>query len=94
VNRIYGEKGQITLGRTPRIYTTEATADFKAGEWQDIPIPASGQTSSRALIVDGFSQAIQNGTPPPVRAEDGRAALEIAMAAYQSGQEQRPITLR
>ena len=93
-NRVLGEKGQIVLGRTPRIFLTEATADFKAGEWQDIPVPAKGQANGRALIVDGFARAVQNGTPPPVRAEDGRAALEIALAAYQSGQEQRPIILR
>ena len=52
--------------------------------------PGPGQ----ALIVDGFAWAVQNGTPPPVSAEDGRAALEIALAAYQSGQEQRPVILR
>lgn len=93
VNRIYGEKGQIILGRTPRIFTTEATADLKAGEWQDIIFPVESQTNGRAQIVDGFARAVQTGQTPPVSGEDGRAALEIALAAYQSGQEQRPIIL-
>jgi predicted dehydrogenase len=36
---------------------------------------------------------VLDGRPPPVSAEDGRAALEVIVAAYRSGQEGRAIEL-
>ena len=92
-NRIYGEAGQIILGKTPRIYVTEAVAGLRAGDWQDVPAPAGALDGSRRAMVEGFARAVLAGEPPPVRGEDGRAALEIVVAAYQSGQEQRPVAL-
>jgi len=93
VNRIYGEAGQITLGNPARIYVTREVAGLAAGAWQDVPAPPRDRAGGRAAIVDGFARAVLGGQAPPVRAEDGRAALEIIVAAYQSGQEHRPIAL-
>jgi predicted dehydrogenase len=44
-------------------------------------------------MVDGFAGPIVLGDRPTVAAEDGLAVLAIALAAYQSGAERRPITL-
>lgn len=94
VNRVYGEKGQILLGNPPQVYITEATAGLKAGDWQPLPVAEPGQKGGgRVAIVEGFAGAVLAGKAPPVRAEDGRAALEIILAAYTSGEEHRVVTL-
>lgn len=93
VNRIYGTDGQITLGNPPRIYVNEARHGLKAGEWQDLGTPPRARGIDRTVIVDGFARAVLRGETPPVRGEDGRAALEIIVAAYQSGQEHRSVSL-
>lgn len=92
-SRIYGERGQITLGRQPQIYVQEATAGLAAREWQPLPVPDSGPAGDRVAIADGFAAAVLTGKQPPVTAEDGRAALEIIVAAYQAGREHQVVTL-
>jgi predicted dehydrogenase len=71
---------------------TRAFEGLTPGEWQELP-PLDGRPSPRAAIVDGFAGAVLAGQPPPVRAEDGRAALEVIVAAYRSGEEGRPVHL-
>ena len=93
VNRIYGDAGQILFSNPARIFVTREQVGLKAGEWQDLPGPAGSKGSERAAMIDGFAGAVLNGQPPVVRAEDGRAALQIALAAYQSGQEHEVVTL-
>lgn len=94
VNRVYGEKGQILLGNPPQVYITEPAAGLKAGEWQPLPGLEPGQQGGgRIAIVEGFASAVLAGTSPPVRAEDGRAALEIILAAYRSGEEHQVVLL-
>ncbi len=92
-DRIYGEQGQILLGNRPRVFLTTEAAGLKAGEWQDLPVAEESQGANRVPLVEGFARAVLTGGTPPVRAEDGRAALEIAVAAYRSGQEHRAIDL-
>lgn len=92
-NRIYGEAGQIILGTPPRIFVNEERDGLRAGEWQDVPVVPDAGAGGRAAIVDGFARAVLAGQEPPVRAADGRAALEIILAAYRSGQEHRAIEL-
>lgn len=93
INRIYGDAGQILFSNPARIFVTREHAGLKVGEWQDLPLPAAGTGGDRAAMIDGFAGAVLNGKPPVVRAEDGRAALQIALAAYQSGQEHATVTL-
>lgn len=93
VNRIYGDDGQLLFGNPARIFVRREQEGLKAGEWQDLPVPAGGKGGDRAAMIDAFAGAVLNGRPPLVRAEDGRAALQIALAAYQSGQEHAVVTL-
>jgi predicted dehydrogenase len=93
VNRIYGDAGQILFGNPARIFSTAAVEGLLAGTWQDLPVPATGRSGDRAAMIDGFAGAVLAGRPPLVTAEDGRAALQIALAAYQSGQEHTTVTL-
>ncbi|MGI8914358.1 MAG: Gfo/Idh/MocA family protein [Chloroflexota bacterium] len=93
VNRIYGDAGQVLFANPTRLFVTKALEGLKAGEWQDLPLPTGGAAGDRAAMIDGFAGAVLHGQPPVVRAEDGRAAIQIALAAYQSGQEHQTITL-
>lgn len=96
VDRIHGTTGQILLGNPPRIFVTEERPEgpgLRVGEWQEIPTPPRDPTGGRKEIVDGFAHAVLTGQAPPVRGEDGRAVLEIVLAAYRSGEEHRPIML-
>lgn len=40
-----------------------------------------------------FGKAMAAGQPPPVTGQDGRAAIEVVLAAYRSAEEGRKITL-
>jgi predicted dehydrogenase len=93
VNRIYGDAGQLLFSNPARIFVSRAHEGLHAGEWQDLPASAGNKGGDRAAMIDGFAGAVLNGKPPLVQAEDGRAALQIALAAYQSGQEHRTVTL-
>jgi len=93
IYRIYGDAGQIIRGSPPRIFVTNAVAGLTRGVWQDVPVAADGPRGDRVAVVDGFARAVLAGEPPPVRGEDGRAALAFITAAYQSGQEYRTIEL-
>jgi predicted dehydrogenase len=93
VNRMYGDAGQFLFGKPARIFVSNEQEGLKAGEWQDLLVTADTSAGDRAALIDGFAGAVLHGRPPLVHAEDGRAALQIALAAYQSGQEHRTITL-
>ena len=83
-DRIYGSEGQVLLSNPPRV--------FQNGEWRDLE-PVEGVLDPRTAAVEGFARAVLDGIPPLVSAEDGRAALEIVVAAYRSGEEARPVHL-
>jgi predicted dehydrogenase len=93
VNRIYGELGQIVLTGPARLYLARDAAGFAAAQWHELPPEEEDPTRGRAAAVEGFARAVLDRQPPPVSAEDGRAALEVIVAAYRSGQEGRPIDL-
>jgi predicted dehydrogenase len=55
--------------------------------------PAAVGTSSHAAQIADLLAAIDEGRPPAVTGQDGRDALEIVCAVYQSAREGRTITL-
>ena len=44
-------------------------------------------------FVEEFAEAVLAGKEPPVTGEDGRRALEIVVAAYESGLKKAPVDL-
>ncbi len=81
--RVDCEGGSIYF---PQIWGVDATIEIKPFEGAgrhikiaDIEVPPPVQEEIRV-----FAEAIRNDTPPPITAGDGRAAVEIALAAYQS----------
>jgi predicted dehydrogenase len=99
VLRIYGSKGQLQFGRgsTLRAYLDEPFAGgeglpaLAAGEWQDVPVPETGNT--RTLLLDDFARAVAAGRSPAITGEDGRRAIETVLAAYASAERGESITL-
>jgi predicted dehydrogenase len=89
--RIYGARGQMILDSKPSIYLQEPWEGMSLGDWGRVPF--SGPTADREQIVSRFATAVLAGEPPPCTGEDGRAALEIVLAAYRSGELGRPTEL-
>ena len=94
--RIFCTKGQIVLPRSgvdepARVWMENAPEGSEAGKWQDLPF--AGVAVSRQGIIEGFAQAALEGTDAPCNGQDGRAVLEIVLAAYQSAESHQPVTL-
>jgi predicted dehydrogenase len=93
VHRLYGTAGQLLLSEPLQVFSTVGAAGIPAGAWHEVPVSALTAEALRIAMVEGFAGPIVAGEPPTVSAEDGRAALAIVLAAYQSGAEGRPISL-
>lgn len=90
-DRIYGTKGQLILGPKPMIYLEEPMEGSVPRMWQDLTYV--GPRGDRQRIIEGFAAAVLNDTEPPATGLDGRKALEIAVAAYRSGELGQPVEL-
>src|SRR5215469_15072399 len=55
--------------------------------------PAGLGIASHAAQIGDLLDAIEEGRPPAVTAEDGRAALEVVCAVYESARHGRPVRL-
>jgi predicted dehydrogenase len=55
--------------------------------------PAGLGIASHAAQMSDLLDAIEEGRPPAVTAEDGRAALEVVCAVYESARHGRPVRL-
>ena len=90
--RVDCEGGSIYF---PQTWGTDATIQIKPFEGEgrqikiaDIKVPPPVQEEIRV-----FAEAIRNDTSPPITGLDGRAAAEIALAAYQSVESGQPVPL-
>jgi UDP-N-acetyl-2-amino-2-deoxyglucuronate dehydrogenase len=70
-----------------------ATGTGQASSQAAAAYPAAVGTSSHAAQIADLLAAIDEGRPPAVTGQDGRDALEIVCAVYQSAREGRTITL-
>ncbi|MGH2352769.1 MAG: Gfo/Idh/MocA family protein [Chloroflexota bacterium] len=98
VLRIYGSKGQFQIARgglrafvEQPVEGIEGLPALQAKEWQDVPTAQTGD--GRTHLLEDFARAVQAGQEPPVTGEDGRAAVEIVLAAYQSAAAGQSVTL-
>ena len=90
--RVDCEGGSIYF---PQTWGGDATIQIKPFEGEgrqikiaDITVPPPVQEEIRV-----FADAIRNDTPPPITGLDGRAAVEIALAAYQSVESGQSVPL-
>ncbi|HZQ26241.1 MAG TPA: Gfo/Idh/MocA family oxidoreductase [Acidimicrobiales bacterium] len=80
---VFGTEAALHLDtRTPPTLFTAA------GEAEPLPVPDDAGDPYRAFV-----QAVTTGTPPPVTAADGRAAVAAVCAAYQSAATGKAIAL-
>jgi UDP-N-acetyl-2-amino-2-deoxyglucuronate dehydrogenase len=91
------EDGEI-VHRAFRAAPAGPTAGTGQGDTGVAPPPAAADPAaldhaSHAAQLADFLAAIDEGRRPAVTAEDGRDALEIVCAVYQSAREGRPVTL-
>jgi predicted dehydrogenase len=60
----------------------------------DVPLPGSPLAESPYTTqIKAFYNALRHDAPVPVSAADGLAALQIALAAVESAQTGRPVSL-
>ena len=90
--RVDCEGGSIYF---PQTWGGDATIQIKPFEGEgrqikisEIEVPPPVQEEIRVFV-----EAIRNDTPPPITGLDGRAAVEIALAAYQSVESGQSVPL-
>lgn len=95
-DNIYGSKGQLVIPNPYGppflwIYTRESTEYGESSRWHKVRLERKYNPLTR--FVEKFADAILSGRDPPVTGEDGRRALEIVVAAYESGLRKMPVDL-
>lgn len=100
-DRIYGSEGHLIIpsiwGKpTLWIYTRRDSEFGEANKWHRIEIEGQGRTiyvSSAKQFFEDFAEAILLAKEPPITGQDGRKALEVVIAAYESCLKKRVIHL-
>jgi len=90
-DRIYGTDGQIVCSNPLRVYTTKSVEGLNANEWNQLKIEEL--YDSRVRFIEEFAEAVLDGKQPPITGYDGRATLEIIVAAYESGRRKAVVEL-
>lgn len=90
--RLDGTEGSVTF---PAIWGRDAALTIKRfdGESRSLPIGDIKVPSPVAEEIRVFVDAVQKGKEPPVGAAEGRAATEVALAAYRSIESGEPVNL-
>ena len=90
--RVDCEKGSIFF---PQIWGGDSKIQIKRfdGSGEDIPISSIEVESPVRAEIRAFIDATIDGVTPPVAGADGRAATEIALAAYRSLETGDPVNL-
>jgi len=89
---ILGEKGQSRFGLWSgkcEVYLKEPAGGLAAQEW----VAHSFEDAIHVEFYQEFAAAVRHGKTPPVTGEDGRKALEMVLAIYQSADAGRPVPL-
>jgi predicted dehydrogenase len=103
---VFGSKGVITMntGSLPAVYWLDdpSWAGSSKATWQPItsagvgkpePLKDGGADLANRLIVADLMEAIEQDREPLGSLRDGRAALEMILAVYESHKLDRPVDL-
>jgi predicted dehydrogenase len=90
-DRVYGQRGQVAVNRSCRVFLHEPWEGLPAGQWVELS-PPEGAPDARTAYLDAFAEAILTGGEVPVSGREGRRALEIARGAYLSMQRGGPVS--
>lgn len=89
---LLGKRGQSRFGLwsgLAEVYLSEAGAGLPAREWTAREFP----DTIHVELHEEFAAAVRGGLAPPITGEDGRKALEIVLAIYQSADRREPVSL-
>ena len=93
-NRVYGTQGQIVFnGKTLLVYTDNAVPGLEQGAWNELTFDYPEGRNTFTTYFERFADAVLTGGTPDVPGEEGRADLEIVLAAYKSGETHLPVAL-
>ncbi len=87
---IYGGSGQATFAGN--VLDALSARHYGDGEWHREESP-SGRGHEFAVPLAGFADAVRGLGAPPVAAEEGRDAVALIEAAYQSAREGVTVSL-
>jgi predicted dehydrogenase len=82
---VIGEKGTVAMDSFAEYVTLYSRGASRNPSWVGF-----GPDPNQAMI-EAFIKVIRGNRKPPVTWEDGYEALKVALAAYQSGELQRPV---
>ncbi|GAB2540086.1 Gfo/Idh/MocA family protein [Gracilibacillus alcaliphilus] len=91
---IYGEKGNLRLEDDPAYsliasFTDGTRVNYELGQIQTND--SGGQTSSG--VVDHFVESVLNDTEPLINGEEGHKSLSIILAALESNETKKNVTI-
>lgn len=90
-NDIAGTKGHMVLGDPLKVFLIRPYRDMKGGEWIEF---RGEQVDGRAEAARRFAEDVRRNRMPDITGEDGRAALRVCLAAYESAAKKRPVRVR
>lgn len=106
VGMLHSSQASVIGGYGGRLDCTEGSAVFPAFwgenlrykrlEGEEISLSSEGLSSDESPVhqeIRAFCEAVLKGEDPPVSGADGRAATEIALAAYRSVETGAPVGL-
>jgi predicted dehydrogenase len=87
---LLGSHGRVRIGNTGVLELSGSAESphydgFRELQRVPFPSPPAGETNPYVLAVRELVDAIEHGRPTSSTAEDGRAALELALAVFESG---------
>lgn len=90
---ILGSKGKIA---SENRYPNQVVVSGDKSVYSDLPLNFFMQryTEAFATELEAFVQAVREGKPVPVTAEDSRISVVMALAAGKSLKEHRPVSLK
>lgn len=102
---LHGDKGSAVIEQDDLLrweFDPEIPEDAQVRQRFAVKVGASGGSSDPAAIshvgharqLTDFVQAIETGRPPRVDGREGRRAVEVILAVYESTMTGRPVSLR
>lgn len=93
-NRVYGTQGQIVFdGKKLLVYTDADVPGLEQGAWTELAFDYPEGRNNFTTYFERFAEAALTGSMPDIPGEEGRADLEVILAAYESGRTNLPVTL-
>jgi UDP-N-acetylglucosamine 3-dehydrogenase len=87
-DQIFGPDGMAQVKYSPP--HQEVRVMREGGKWE---LVSSSEEDMYRLQIERFARCILEDQPPPVTGEDGRVALQVALAAIESIQTGQPVWL-